>query len=370
MARQGRKRNNVRSIVLIALVAALLISVIVVAATVLRRPSINMEGLQPLPVSNAQGVFTWQDGVICVDGTNAANIAADGSAKWQITLPEGVSEAHCSDSGSYCALWSESKIFIVNASGQIVVEHPLENTGKLLEVRCADSLFAVLMDEEGLHKIYIYDMKDKLQGDPMYYPDQLVMDFGFFTGGQQQLWTLALDSHGVVPVSRISTYNPGQSMTGLISLNDQVVYRCLPQEKTVYSVSAQYLDAWSYTGESQYSKLIYGWLVQDIRADNGNVTALLAPAGTEDVAAISSLWVINVNQTECQITLPSGCKRAMLGEEKIYVAADSGIYSMNLDGSARRFYTAPFYIDSVVAAVSGRALVVQSQGNIYMISLE
>ena len=335
---------------------------------VTRTPNLD-SGAVLLPGSDNDGaVFPWADGVLCVDKRQLICTNTKGESLWHTELPEENMKA--ARQGDLTAAWGGTVVVIIDAQGQVV--RTQTTTGDVVTVAPGKTQYAVVTREENQHRMRLYTVKDGTQVDEELFPYQSVIGVGFYGTDLIRLWTLSIDSHGTTPVTRLMTYYPGKTTTGEQTMNDEVGYLALLEDKATYLVGTHTLTTWQQPGGKKESKLIYGWNLQDMLEEpNGRVSFLFAPSGGEDAAdQISMLWYINSAGDEYRIPLPAGCIRAMLkANNRLCVVTRNGVYSMNLNGSGSRFYPVSFTVESIPAVVPGKALVAQGQHRNYLIPM-
>ena len=323
-----------------------------------------------LPGGDTAGkqVFPWADGVLSITKDRQL-ICCDmkGVTQWTIQVPADNMKA--SRRGKLTAVWGGKVVQIIDETGISLVTKNMQ--GEVIDVAVGETQYAVITKEEDQHRLYLYNLKSDEVVDGDNFPSQSVMGLGFYGKGMENLWTLALDSHGTVPVTRLTTYYPGKLTTGTITLNDEVGYTVVLAGNSIYVVGTHSLTDWQ-NGEKKSSRLVYGWNLQDSYTfPSGKTGFLFSPSGGQEASTqISMLWYIDSTGTEYRVPLPPGCIKAMIKSSgKLCVATRNGAYLMDLDGTNRRFYPLNFNVDSVPAVVSGSAFVAQSTHRNYLIPM-
>jgi hypothetical protein len=244
------------------------------------------------------------------------------------------------------------------------------NNGEILFATCNSEQFALAVIEEGQSKIRVYDF-NKIDIWTNLFPDMSVIGMGYFGDSYDQLWSLALDYHGTTPITRLYTNYPGSSQTGRITVNDQICYAAEPLEESIFIVGTSNIQKRTYTDTRVSEVLINGWSLQDSLANaNDEVAFLLAPVDTtENDVPLSALWYISHTGEQYRISMPADIKSAALTEKKIYAISDEGIYYMNFNGQGRNFSKLSFSIDEVVGICKGKAAVLRSGTDYYIVGL-
>ena len=321
-----------------------------------------------LPTPNKDGVFPWKNGVLCVyDNKLICNELGKDAPLWTIDLPAANMKA-CKE-GDYTVAWGGNTSVLIDKDGiSKGVKAEPEDTEIVLAVPGAAS-YAVIVKEEGQHRLRIYSVKDLSQVDEIRFPYASVLGVGYFGDKLSQLWVLTVDSHGTDPVSRLTTYTPGKKYTGEITLRNEIGYSAVLQKDLTYIVGTHTQTVWEHGSEAKDRKLVYGWNLQDtLTGANGKVAFLFSPAGASE--QLSSLWYVNSDGTEYRFPLPAGCTKAMLKENgKICAVTKNGVYSFATNGTGSRFYPLVNAVESISAVVPGKAFVVYSNHRNYLINL-
>jgi len=213
-----------------------------------------------LPADSIDDVYAFELGVLALQGSKVTAIDHDGVGLFADELPEG--EYRLAGSATMVIAYTQHDLIILNAKGESLFTQVIPD--EILSVKCGNTMYSITSLVEGQYRINIYDLEGNTRGDTLMYPYQSVLATGWYGDDSEQIWTLALDSHGTLPESRIKTYHPGKSMTGFISLVDEIAYACLPGKNALYTVGTRTIGGYSYTGERFYEKLIYGWSMEDM----------------------------------------------------------------------------------------------------------
>ncbi len=321
-----------------------------------------------LPTPNKDGVYPWSNGVLSVyDNKLICNELNRDAPLWTIDLPANNMKAR--KEGDYAVAWGGNNTVLIDKDGiSRGVKAEPEGTEVVLAVPGA-STFAVIIREEGQHRLRVYSAKDLSQVDEIRFPYASVLGVGYFGDKASQLWVLTVDSHGTEPVTRLTTYTPGKKYTGEITLRNEIGYAAVLQKDLTYLVGTHTQTVWEHGGETEPRKLVYGWNLQDaLVGANGKVTFLFSPAGA--AGQLSSLWYVNSDGTEYRFPLPAGCTKAMLKENgRICAVSANGVYSFAANGTSSRFYPLANTVESISAVVPGKAFVIYSNHRNYLMNL-
>lgn len=322
-----------------------------------------------LPADSIEDVYPFELGVLTLQGNKLTAIAHTGEGIFADELPSD--DFKLTGSATMIIAYNLHDLIILNTQGESLFTQVIAD--EILSVKSGNSMYAITSLVEGQYRINIYDLDGQSRGDTLMYPYQSVLSTGWYGDDNEQLWTLALDSHGTLPESRVVTYHPGKSMTGFISLVDEIAYACLPGKNALYTVGTRTIGGYSYTGANLYEKLIYGWAMEDMAlSGEENAEFLLAPVDSSETGEpLSMLWYINTDGVEFRISLPPEIKSAKLYNGRIMMLDEKGIYIMDVDGTNSEFFKLNFVVDQVGAYTSTGALAVSGlDGFIYFIPTE
>lgn len=348
-------KRKIRRILFAVILILLFITVVMVLINGGMNKSDSIEDtVVMLQADSISDVYAFELGILSLQGTKLTAITHKGEGIFADELPVG--DYKLAGSSTMVIAYSKHDLIILNSKGESLFTQTIPD--EILSVKCGNYMYAITSLVENQYRINIYDLDGNTIGDTLLYPYQSVLSTGWYGDDNEQIWTLALDSHGTLPESRVVTYHPGKSMTGFISLADEIAYLCLPSKNALYTIGTRILGGYSYSGENFYEKLIYGWALEDMALkDEDNAEFLLAPVDSSETGEpLSMLWYINTNGLEYRISLPSECKSAKLYKDKILVINDKGLYIMNLDGTKSEFYKLNFVVDEIGAYTKEGAL--------------
>lgn len=370
MYRVPRKKRYIGPLIAVLLLALLGLGVYGIVSLLSGTPDYAKSAVT-LPDSNS-GVYPYADGVLCINDRQLVCCDLQGKIQWAVDLPTDNMKATRLD--TLTAVWGDINgkgvVEILDEKGTSV--SVLNTEGSVVNVALGQNQYAVVTNEYDQPWIRLYNLNKDTPIDSVPFTDEQVLGVGFYGDKLTQLWTLFIDSHGTQPVTKLNTYYPGRSTTGSIELGDEVGYKAILRDKTIYMLGTHTLSSWDHSGSKKSSKLVYGWYLQDMLVeDTGRVTFLLAPnGGTQESQQISALWSISSDGTEYKIPLPAGCIRAMLkADRSLVVATANGVYSMAADGTKSRFHPVGFTIENIPAVVPGKAFVAQTQHDSYLLPM-
>jgi len=203
----------------------------------------------------------------------------------------------------------------------------------IVSVRCGNEMAAILtsgQDENGQNRsyIYVYDMNgSNLSQIDM--NEKQVIDFGIY-GESDMLWTLSLDTSGVVPTTYILTFKMDGTMTNSIEVNTQIVEKVFITGDSIFASGTNSLTAYSYFGEKKDDTLIYGWQPYDTSIQGAEIKMLYKTrSDMEDTDTLSSAKLLDTSLSEVMIYFPREIFSAMITQNGIYAFANDTIYVYN-----------------------------------------
>lgn len=312
-------------------------------------------------------VYPYEDGVIAVTDTEVTCYDHEGNKLFATTLPIEGMKAFRNGKNTVC--WVSNIIVVINDRGEVVLQKQLESS-EILMATCNANQFAVGILKDQQPWIRVFNFQGGEIAETLY-PDQSILGIGYFGDKDEQLWTLALDYHGTLPITKINTNHPGNSQTGYITLNGEIGYGLVPMKDFVYIVGTHHIQSRTYTDTTISQMLVNGWSLQDyLVEDKENVSFLMAPVDTTGFdVPLSAVWYITPSGEQYRISMPAGVVKAVLTKKKIYAISPEGIYHMQFNGRKRGFSKLPFIIDEVVGVSAGKAVVVKSGVDYYTIAL-
>lgn len=322
-----------------------------------------------LDVSIYSRIYPYDEGLMVIDQRELISLDLKGDELFRVELPEFDMQAY--RNGNVTVVWTSKIAQIYNRKGQMVLEKPMQSdVVEILFGRTGKSYFVLATIEEGQYKARIFDYEAKYVDD-MLFPSQSMLDLGFFGDSGDQLWALLLDSHGTIPITKIRTDHPGKSMTGAITILNQVCYEIVPREDIVYIVGTHHIESYSYTSIQQSEQLIFGWTMQDYSVIEDEVSFLMGTSqSSEYQSPISALWYIGSDNDQFRLSMPTGIMSAALSHDYIYAISKEGIYVYQIGKTSKSFEKISFEIKEVSALVEGKAIIIKSEEHFYMLPME
>jgi len=322
-----------------------------------------------LDISPYSRVYPYDDGLIVIDQKDLISFDVRGKEQFKEELPEF--DMHASRNGNVTVVWDDDNALIYNELGQKILGKELTGTGnRILFGRAGSSYFVLATIEEGQYRARIYDYEAN-EVDDMGFPYQSMMDIGFFGDSGDQLWALLLDSHGTIPITKVRTDHPGKSMTGSITILNQVCYDIMPLDSVVYVVGSNHIESYTYTSVEQSEVLVYGWTMQDYLVKDDKVSFLMGTNQNDEFESpISAIWYIGEDDKQFRLSMPTGIIKATMSDNYIYAFSKQGIYVYEIGKTNKNFQKLSFEIEAVPGVIKGKAIVIQSEDAFYLLPME
>ncbi len=331
--RRRRKAKNKRKTVLrlfFLFGILLLILAGVVAGILLLGNSMSAQAsLTQLPFSpQDNAIFTGQGFLYIKDGTlyytDLSNEHNDYHA------PVTATDVKLAASKEIHALYNSAALKIVNAT------YPVEFTGTLLYVTCGSTTVAALKtDNTGAETIQVFD-KTGTQKDQLTFPGQFIVDYGFYTAGNEYLYVLTMSLDSGTPLSTITIYDMTRAATsGVMQVQNQLIEHIYFTSSGIYAVGTNQLIRYSLEGNREsYREMLYGWEVMDFES-SGNPLFLLRPRSTDKPGTVKLLTVKDADvagTTQRLFQLPAGTVDAFVMGGRVVAVTTSGYTVYSADG--------------------------------------
>ena len=242
--------------------AALLIAVAICALSVLvaylGKQVFGQKGYgsyTAVTLTGNQGVQVAGDGFIYYNGSTLASVSSTGAQGWSYSVGANAS-FNAGDSG--VAVWSGRRLSIIGReNGDTLYTGQMDED--ILSAKSGAVYTAVLLSPEHDSTIVLLENGGR-EVDLLTFPDQTVLDYGFFSN-DTLFWVMTLDTSGTVPTTSISNYRPGRMMVGSITDAQQLMYQVMFQSSQVVCAGTTHLKVYDYTGARTRARLAHLRLV-------------------------------------------------------------------------------------------------------------
>ncbi len=323
------KRRTVLRLLFLSGISLLILAGIVAGVLLLGDSMSSQAALTQLPFTpQDKAHFTGQGFLYIKDGTlyykDLSNEKNDYNAAVTAT------DVKLAGSGAIHALYNSAALKIVNAS------YPVEFTGTLLYVTCGSTTVAALKtDNSGAETIQVFD-KTGAQKDQLTFPGQFIVDYGFYTAGNEYLYVVTMSLDSGTPLSTITIYDMTRAATsGVMQVQNQLIEHIYFTSSGIYAVGTNQLIRYSLEGNREsYREMIYGWEVMDFEA-SGNPLFLLRPRNSDKPGTVKLMTVKDADvagTTQRLLQLPAGTVDAFLMGGRIVAVTTDGYTTYGTDG--------------------------------------
>ncbi len=349
--------------------------VIVIAAAVLLftlSPATAVQEEMEMPFTAGTPFEVNSAGIAYISGENYHLMDFDTKPLWENTLYSSDMKLAVSDK-LFCA-YNQDILHAVDVTGKLL--YSKRETGAILSARAGLTRVAYFSEERGNNddgtkgdiisaNLYVLDQEGNVLSEQSFL-NQNVVDYGFY-GKNEMLWVLALDVSGAIPVSRITTYNPGKYITGTIDVTEQIIEKVIVDNEYIYACGTTHIFIYTLFGDKKDSILIYGWKYMASRIIDDKMYFAYVPRekGEETFGAVK---IIRMDKTPISLNLQDNCQQAVFTDKLLYCISGSNILSYTLDGVFNNVTPMPISYDSVLKTGSDYAYTAKGDG-VFQIAL-
>lgn len=364
--KQHRKLKFTKKAILvfsgIFIVLAVLITGIILLAT---RSRGFDETIVALPFEKEDSFVAVGSSVVYLEGDLLTSLNASLTSLWQKRLLSADLSLISRD--NIIAATGDGLIQVVDASGAHLFSTQLD--GNIISARVCNNKVAVYVEQISGEETLSYIINFDLSGIFLHQIDvtnRYILDYGF-DYSSDLLYLLELDTAGVAPISRISTYRPeSQSMTSVKELKGQLVDQLYIIDKTVYALGTNQLIIYTSLGDNEKEIVVYGWMQQDFYLD-GDPSFVYIPSNT-DAFGIDIVRIIKPSGNETSINMPPGVFKVLYVQDKVYCFSQTNVFIYATDGRFLRSLDLPFPITEVNKAFANYVFISEGS-NMYLMPL-
>jgi len=272
-------------------------------------------------------------GIVSMDGYTMSALDDQGIVLWNLTLPL-TGTLQVSADHQLIGIHNQQSFALINPSGDLLYYQDFP-TG-IERFQTGSTMVALQSQDADGRFIQVYK-NDATAVETLRFPLRRILDYGFYQG--DQLWVLLMDDNAVSPSCRVSTYNPGVSLTGMIFVPNQLVYKVLvTAQKEVVAIGSQSVVCYDAVGKRQEELSITGWTIQDAWVNGADIWLLLAQSKEyEDFSILRSIRLTAKtakNTTEVYydisdeiLTLPVAAHkiRGSINGNRLYILNEGGL---------------------------------------------
>ncbi|MGI6707130.1 MAG: DUF5711 family protein [Clostridia bacterium] len=329
-----------------------------------------LEHTVPIPIPPKDPWIPYGDGFVHARNDSVVFLNHEGEKAGEVQTK--VKDGKLAVSRQYSVHYNDQS-FAVLTWNKLLYRKQIDS-GTILGVQAGTRPVAVLIKDEKSSdlSLTVYDRKGN-PIDEIVYREVTMVDFGFHEK-DDQLWTITLDTNGIAPSSQLATYKPGISMTGVITVNDQIIYQVIFTPERIIAVGTNSILCYNYSGECTYEKSIYGWVLQDIRPVEGDsVLMLLSPssgkASPNKAEKVSTLRLLDLENVDKILPLPGDAVKIIAREKDFISIQERAIHLMAYDGKTKKEIRLPFVINQAFPIVDKKGLLLIQDTKIYYLPL-
>lgn len=319
----------------------------------------------PTNVRAGSDVRILGEGIVYYDGAMIGALDKNGEVKWNYSA--GINAEYNVGPGGI-ATWTHSALSFINKDTGSTLYSSVTTTPVISAV-VGPQYAAVMFGSEAAAQMRIYELTGR-EIDQIDLSGKTVLDYGFFSNGAL-LWVMALDTSGSVPMSTITTYQPGKSTLGSVTEIEEVLYKTQFQASRLKAIGTTHIKTYDYTGTEVQNerKLIYGWYVQAVDENVSDPLMALVPvAQSEALAEIRDVKLLQ-GTSERVVRMPFPCDAVFCQGGTLYGFADSAVMICPPGSTVVSAYQLPIHIDRVIGVTEAKIAVIESGSIVYYITL-
>ena len=284
-------------------------------------------------------------------------------SKKNYTYGTGASNIRMSGSESMTVVFNQSQLQVVGE------KTPLTFTGVVEEVECGTKHLAVMRQAEDGAESVLVMTKTGEQIDDLAYPDQSIVDFGFYTTTNEMLWIEMLNISTGTPMTTIVTYDLSkQETTGMIHVQNQLVNDIYITPNSMFVVCTNQIIRYIHAGNKEiYRTMIYGYEVLDFSYASGTPTFLLTTRGGDfhTVRILTLAEDAAPAPVETTLQLPAEGVSAFIMGSRLSVASREQLFTYTIKGKLSATATFQQPVDAAVKLTDNKMLL-SSNGMYYL----
>lgn len=331
------------------------------------RSATSFASTQVLQLNGAQKIEAVGDGLIYYDGSAIAKIGDDAKNRWNYMVGGGA-DFSATDIG--VATWKGRNLTLIdNETG--VASYSGNMDEDVLSARIGSEYAAVLVGPEHNSTIVLMETGGR-KVDSITLAEQTVIDYGFFYN-DTLFWIMTLDTNGTAPCCTVSIYRPGRRLVGSITDSEQLLYSVVFQSSQICVAGDTHLKVYTYNGveEKEKRKLIYGWTLAAVDAENDNPLMAFTPNGQYDAASVIRDVRLIRGAAEQIVRMPYGCAQLRTIGDRVYGFSGEGYVCIAQMGEQKvSAYQLPIFFDHVYGVTDNNVAVLGSGSTIYLVSLD
>lgn len=302
--------------------------------------------------------------VLVYDGMVLSCIDMNGANRWNFTL--GLDADYWATKNMVVS-WTGNQIYVFDRNGNTTFNDRLSGDSVRF-ARVGESFIAACVGQENDSVVYILNHEGVIQ-ETISFPDLFVLDLGFFSQKEKLLWVLGIDLKSNVPITTVSTHDPGRMLMGRQELNNQLVYNLYTQDTLLMLVDTSQIRAFDYRCVQQENispVLVYGWQMVDVRTVGKATYSLFQHMPqSNDSLYFSELKLVS-NQNAQPIRLLSPCFASGLNDKGVYGFSTSTIYFAPYGSSTFKSTILNYQLTKFICMLDGGRAVLASGNEVFI----
>lgn len=328
-SKNTRRRLNIRAQVLIVGL------VIIAIAGVIAFVSLNLNNavqVKVAPIHDAQSYSFSSNGVVFIKGSMLHfDDLNNESTNWSFELLDDNFSVTSSD--NMIAVYNERVVQAISFQGQALFPLIEFSSSRVESVRCGENYMAVLRKNPNGEESISLINRTGTQLDPLSISNAKVLAYDYY--GLDQLWVMTVNTDSGSIATTISTYSGGEAITGVMSMEGELIESIYPSGGMFYAAGTNTLHAYSTSGKEEARRHIYGWEVLDHSVNSNGNYFLLRPRNMRDSDKSSPALYVSLPSVDfdTDLRLPPQCIGVFIISDRITAVTQNTIYIYNSDGS-------------------------------------
>lgn len=279
-----------------------------------------------------ENVTAVSEGILYMDSGNLYYDNFSGERIWMYALESDKTSFITSDH-MICVYGAQSAQFFDYEKNALFT---IQQSAGIKQIKLGHTHAAILSktkneEEKEISTLYLFDQSGTQTGQ-IDLETRNLLSYGI-AGEGDMVWTLTLDTSGVVPVSHIATYKTDGTITSSISVNEQIIEKVIVTDNSIYTSGTSSLMQYSYFGEMTNEVLIYGWeYYQENIGETPEEFRLLYISRSEDPKDINAVKMYDYEFNPTTIYFPQRVFYVSVSSSNLYAFANDCIYVYNMNG--------------------------------------
>ncbi len=302
---------------------------------------------------------------VCYNGMTIYGINGAGKTVWTRQIGQDGDFSCC---GNALVAWSGDQIYVIDKDGRSSYNDRLTEPVRFACI--GDAYLAICIGDRLESTVLITDRNGNLI-ETLDFSDVCVMDMGFFGTDDKRLWVYSLDVAGQVPISKLSTYEPGKMATGAAEMNDTIIVNVYENGDYLLVSDLNRIAAYNYKCVEQQDisdVLVYGWEICDVRRVGKTSYSLLRPVGSGSGQEFTEIRLVSGMNSQA-MRMISGCFAAGLSDRGVYGFGSNVIFFAPFGSKSIKAEYLTYQITDFVCMLDGGRAVLVSGSDVFILKL-